>query len=197
VDETAAGMGSPQRSWLGEADYLALEERATVRHEYVAGIAYAMAGAGERHNRIALNLAVALRAAARGTACGVYISDMKLRLDAGPAFYYPDVMLSCEAAQPDTLFKTAPQLLAEVLSPSTAAIDTREKLQAYLGLASLRYYLMIDSERPAVSYYLRGPAGDWLLGTLEPGDQLEVECGPVRTALSLAGLYEDTGLSVA
>jgi hypothetical protein len=75
-------MGSPQRSWLGEADYLALEERATVRHEYVAGNAYAIAGAGERHNRIALNLAVALRAAARGTACGVYISAMKLRLDA-------------------------------------------------------------------------------------------------------------------
>jgi Uma2 family endonuclease len=106
-------------------------------------------------------------------------------------------MLSCEPAQPDTLFKTAPQLIAEVLLPSTAVIDTREKLQAYLGLASLRYYLMVDSERVALSYYLRAPSGDWLLGVLEPAEQLQIECGPVRTALSLADLYEDTGLAVA
>jgi Uma2 family endonuclease len=190
-------MGSPQRSRLDEPDYLALEQGAAIRHEYVAGIAYAMAGAGERHNRIALNLAVALRAAARGTPCGVYVSDMKLRIDTGPVFYYPDVMVSCEPAQPDSLFKTTPQLVAEVLSPSTAAIDTREKLQAYLGLASLRYYLMIDSERAAVSYYLRAPGEDWLLGTLEPGERIRIECGPVQAALTLADLYEDTGLAVA
>jgi Uma2 family endonuclease len=187
-------MGTPQRKWLDEQDYMALERGAGVRHEYVAGVAYAMAGAGERQHRIALNLAVQLRAAARGTPCGVYISDMKLRIDAGPVYYYPDVMLSCEPAQSDTLFKRAPQLLAEVLSPSTAMIDAREKLQAYLALASLRYYLMVDSERVAVNYYVRAPSGEWLLGALESGEQIEVGCGPVRVALRLADIYEDTGL---
>ena len=123
-------MGHPQRQWLDERDYLAREAVATERHEYVAGVAYAKASGSERHNRIAGNLAVQLRSAARGTGCGVYISDMKLRVAGGRAYYYPDVMLSCEPAAPDAVFKDTPCLVAEVLSPSTAAIDTREKLQA-------------------------------------------------------------------
>lgn len=190
-------MGSPQSKWLDERDYLALEVGATQRHEYVAGIAYAMAGAGERHNRIALNLAVQLRAAARGSSGGVYISDMKLRIDSGPVYYYPDVMLSCEPAQPDTLFKESPGLVAEVMSPTTAAIDTREKLRAYLGIASLRYYLLVDSERAAVSYYVRGESGEWLAGTLEGGEKVAVDCGPIPAALSLPAIYEDTGLPMS
>lgn len=188
-------MGSPQRKWLNEQDYLALERGAAVRHEYVAGIAYAMAGAGERHNRIAGNLFVLLRVAARGTPCGVYISDMKLRVGSAPAYYYPDVMVSCETAQPDTLFKSAPELVAEVLSPSTTAIDTREKLQAYLGIASLRYYLMIDSERVGVNYYVRSADGEWLLASLDPGEELRVECGAVRVSIGLTDVYADTGLT--
>jgi Uma2 family endonuclease len=190
-------MGHPQRQWLEEREYLAREAAAAERHEYVAGVAYAMAGAGERHNRIALNLAVLLRSAARGTACGVYISDMKLRIAGGSAYYYPDVMLSCEPAAPDALYKDAPYLVAEVLSPSTAAIDTREKLQAYCGIESLRYYLLVESERAAVSYRIRGADGEWLSASLDPGERIEVECGPVRASLGLPGIYEDTGLAAA
>jgi Uma2 family endonuclease len=190
-------MGHPQRQWLEELDYLAREAAAAERHEYVAGVAYAMAGAGERHNRIAGNLFAALRSAARGTGCGVYISDMKLRVAGGRAYYYPDVMLSCEPAAPDAVFKDAPCLVAEVLSPSTAAIDTREKLQAYCAVESLRYYLLVDSERAAVSYRVRGSGGEWLVATLDPGERIEIECGPVRASLGLGEIYEDTGLAAA
>ena len=188
-------MGHPQRQWLEEREYLAREAVATERHEYVAGVAYAMAGAGERHNRIALNLAVQLRAAARGTSCGVYISDMKLRVAGGRSYYYPDVMLSCEAANPDVTFKDAPCVVAEVLSPTTAAIDTREKLQAYSAIESLRYYLLVESERAAVRYRVRSADGEWLDAVLDPGEQIEIECGPVRASLGLAAIYEDTGLA--
>ncbi|MGH9577174.1 MAG: Uma2 family endonuclease, partial [Terriglobales bacterium] len=168
---------------------------AAERHEYVAGVAYAMAGAGERHNRIALNLAVQLRSATRGTGCGVYISDMKLRIAGGRAYYYPDVMLSCEPAAPDAVYKDAPCLVAEVLSPSTGAIDTREKLQAYCGIESLPYYLLVDSERASVSYRIRGAGGEWLAATLDPGERLEIECGSVRASFGLGEIYEDSGLA--
>jgi len=190
-------MGSPQRQWLDERSYLEREAAASVRHEYADGVAYAMAGAGERDNRVALNLAVHLRAAARGTGCGVYISDMKLRVGGGRAIYYPDVMLSCEPAAPDAVYKEAPCLVAEILSPSTAAIDTREKLQAYRAIPGLRYYVLVDSERVAVSYHVRGPDGEWLAATLDPGERIAIECGPVRASLGLPELYEDTDPAAA
>jgi len=79
-------MGSPQRQWLGERSYLEREAAASARHEYADGVAYAMAGAGERHNRIAGNLFAALRTAVRSTGCGVYISAMKLRVGGGRAY---------------------------------------------------------------------------------------------------------------
>ena len=190
-------MGHPQKQWLEEREYLAREAAAAERHEYVAGVAYAMAGAGERHNRIAGNLFAALRVAARRTGCGVYISDMKLRVAGARAYYYPDVMLSCEPATPDAVYKDAPCLVAEVLSPSTAATDTREKLQAYCGIESLRYYLLVDSERAAVGYHIRSAGGEWLAATLDPGERLEIECGAVRASLGLGEIYEDTGLMAA
>ncbi len=155
------------------------------------------AAAGEWHNRIALNLSVLLRSAARGTGCGVYISDMKLRIAGGRAYYYPDFMLNCEPATPEVIFKDAPCLVAEVLSPSTAAVDMREKLQAYCAIESLRYYLLVDSERVAASYRVRAANGEWLAATLDPGERLEVECGALRASLGLAEIYEDTGLAAA
>ncbi len=190
-------MGAPERRLLDERDYLAREAAATSRHEYVGGIVYAMAGAGERHNRIGLNLAVALRIAARGTPCGVYVPQMKLHVEHAASYYYPDVMLSCEPANPQTAVKERPCLLAEVLSPATAAIDTREKLLAYRGIPSLHYYLIVDSERVAVTYYVRDrAAGEWLSASLDPGERPTVQCGGVRAELTLAGIYEDTGLPV-
>ena len=190
-------MGKPQSRLLDEREYLEREMVAAERREFVHGVAYAMAGAGERHNRMALNLAVQLRMAARGTPCGVYVSDMKLRIAGAHAYYYPDVMASCEPAAPDAVFKEAPCFVAEVLSPSTAAIDTREKLHAYRGIEALRYYLVADSERVSVAYYLRGDDGAWLAASLDPGERLEIECGPLRAALTLAAIYEDTGLAVS
>ena len=189
-------MGKRRSRLLDEGEYLEREAAATERREFVHGVAYAMAGAGERHKRIALNLAVQLRMAARGTRCGVYVCDMKLRIAAAHAYYYPDVMASWEPAAPDAVFKETPCFLAEVLSPSTATIDTREKLHAYRGVEALRYYLVADSERVSVAYYVRGEDGAWLSASLDPGERLDIECGPLRAALSLDAIYEDTGLAV-
>jgi len=189
-------MGTPQRRTLTEREYLDREAQAAERHEYVDGIAYAMAGAGERQNRIAGNVFVALRLAARGTPCGVYVSDMKLRVAHAAAYYYPDVMMSCEPASPETAVKEAPCFIAEVFSPSTAATDTREKLHAYRGIETLRYYVVVDSDRVSVAYHVRGEDGGWLAASLDLGERLEVVCGPVRASLALASIYEDTGLAL-
>lgn len=176
-------------------EYLAGEDSADVRHEYVAGEVYAMAGAGEQHNRIALNTAFQLRSRARGGGCGVFMSDMKLRVRAGERFYYPDVMLVCDATDDHTHYKDRPCLIAEVLSPATEATDRREKWLAYKAIPSLHYYLMIAADRQSVEYYQRDEAGEWQGAVLDGEQTLQVSCrgeGVIFQAeLCLGDIYED------
>ena len=172
-------------------EYLDGELRSSVRHEYLAGQVYAMAGAGERHNRIALNVAFQLRAAARGGPCGVFMSDMKVRVRQGERFYYPDVALVCDARDQAEYYKDSPCLIAEVLSPSTEMIDRREKWLAYQEMPALRYYLMIGSEQPEIEYYQRNAENGWLMGRLEPGETLTVACEGYLARLRFEDIFED------
>lgn len=176
-------------------DYLRNEEASQTKHEFVDGQVFAMAGAGERHNRIAGNAFFHFRSAARGTPCGVFIADMKLRIAEQNSFYYPDVMLACQPDDDHPHYKVAPCILVEVLSPSTAATDRREKSHAYRGLSSLNAYLMIDSEQRQVDYFLRDADGNWAIGNLEAGEVLNLKCGGLAIPLSLDDLYEDVDLA--
>ncbi|TXH77407.1 MAG: Uma2 family endonuclease, partial [Thiothrix sp.] len=138
-------MSAVQKILLSPEEYLAGEALAEFRHEYVAGEVYAMAGASERHNRITLNIAFQLRAKARGSQCGVFMNDMKLRIQQGERFYYPDVMLGCSQEDSHEFYKDKPCLIAEVLSPSTETTDRREKWLAYAQIPSLHYYLLVET----------------------------------------------------
>jgi Uma2 family endonuclease len=177
-------------------EYLSMEAEATAKHEYVAGEIYAMAGASERHNRIALNIGFHFRAATRGKTCVAYMADMKLRLMTQNIFYYPDVMLVCDRDDDHPLYKTAPCILVEVLSPSTVTTDKREKWLAYRSLPSLKAYLMVDCEVRRAEYYLREETGDWQHASLEENDVLHLGCGDIRIALTLDDLYEDVDVPV-
>jgi Uma2 family endonuclease len=185
-------MSQPRKvQILSEEEYLATEESAAVRHEYVDGQIFAMAGAGKRHNRIVTNLAFHLRGPARGGPCGVYVNDMKLRLEWRKSFYYPDVMLGCERDDSHDLYLERPCLVAEVLSPSTETVDKREKLNAYQSMPSLRYILLVSSSSADATYYVRNAADEWEIARLEENEVLLVECGGYRAALSLEDIYED------
>jgi Uma2 family endonuclease len=176
-------------------DYLANELRADVRHEYVEGQVYAMAGGTRRHNRITMNAGSRLLEAARGGDCEVYQSDMKVRLQnqAGdrPVFYYPDVVVACEPeSDADELYLRRPCLIVEVLSRSTENTDRREKWFAYSGIPSLRYYVMVHSERREAGYYARSPAGEWETADLENDEVLEIDCPGLQIELTLDQLFE-------
>jgi Uma2 family endonuclease len=182
-----------QRLPIGVADYLEGEQASPIRHEYVAGQVFAMAGAGANHNRISLNIAFHLRSATRGTPCGVFISDMKVRVAAHDAFYYPDVLLTCDPTDRESLYKGAPCLIAEVLSPSTEVTDRREKLLAYRALEALRYYLLVSQDRRLVELYRRDGEGGWRYEVIEDGE-LAFDCGDLAIAFTLADIYEDVAL---
>ena len=170
-------------------DYLAGETLSTIRHEYVAGEVFAMAGATEEHATIAGNLFALLRSQVRGGPCRVYIADMKLRVEAADAFFYPDVFVTCDARDAaESLAKRHPSLICEVLSETTEAYDRGGKFAAYRTLEGLSEYLLIDSRHRAVEVFHRQPDG-WLLAPVAPDGWLELKSLGFRCGID--ALYED------
>lgn len=158
---------------LTEDDYLACEARASVRHEFVNGSLYAMAGGSARHNRVSGNLYARLLQSA-GDHYQPFIADMKLRVELGAAYYYPDVMLVCDPLDTEAYFKTSPCMVAEVLSPGTELTDRREKWAAYQNLPSLHNYLLLAQDRPHIEVFQRVNVRQWGLTVLGLDDTLEI-----------------------
>lgn len=124
-------------------DYLAGELDSPIKHEYLGGAVYAMAGARNRHNRIATNTLVAIGVRLRGQPCQPCNSDTKIRvrLPTQTRFYYPDASVVCQPNSDDESFQDHPAVIAEVLSKKTRRIDEVEKKDAYLTIPSLGVYL--------------------------------------------------------
>jgi Uma2 family endonuclease len=173
---------------LSVEEYLALEATTGVKHEYVLGQVYALAGASEAHNRIALNIAAALLSAARARGCRVVGSDQKL--EAGDhLFYYPDVQVLCDPTDDDPLVKRRPCAIVEVSSERTEAIYRREKLLVYRGIPSLLTYLIVAQDRREVTVHFRDTSATWQTRQALGSDSVEMGCLG-NYALSLDGVYE-------
>jgi Uma2 family endonuclease len=177
---------------LSVEEYLAREEKSEIRHEYVAGYVFAMAGATDAHNIIAGNVHARVRPHLRRSGCRVYMVDMKLRVEAVDAFYYPDVMVTCEAFAAKSVFKSKPILLVEVLSPGTALTDRREKLSAYFKLKSLIEYVLISQDKRQVEVYRRDKRGKVQMLVLGADNEVRFESLPNGAlTLTMDDIYED------
>lgn len=184
-------IASPEHPYLTPDQYLKMEEQSPIKHEYIDGQIYAMAGASDPHVTIALNLATLLRSHVRGSGCRVYISDMKARIESLNRFYYPDVMVTCDPRDQETsTYKRFPTLIVEVLSDSTEAFDRGDKFADYQELDSLREYVLINTKRQRVDCFRRREEGQWVLQFYTP-IQNEVKLESVGFTGTLATLYED------
>lgn len=155
------------------ADYLRWEAEQPEKHEYVRGETFAMGGASRRHVTISGNVFAALDAALEGTPCRTYMADMKLQAAADDAYFYPDVLVTCD---PDDhkadQFMRSPTLVIEVLSPATAAYDRGDKFAAYRRIPSLKEFVLIDPDRPRIEHYRRTQADRWELQEIAPDQPL-------------------------
>jgi Uma2 family endonuclease len=172
-------------------EYLRMEERATVRHEYVAGRVYAMSGVTIRHSLIVGNVYAKLRAAAAGGSCRVVFTDVKVRVSQD-VFYYPDLAVACEPVGEEDIYLREPCLVGEVTSPSTATRDHREKLLSYRQLPSLRSYLIVAQSRRKVERRWRSDDGMWRSEVIAGTGSFDVPCP--ATMLSLDEIYEGVTL---
>ena len=191
-------MKSDRYQPISEDDYLALEARSSVRHEYVAGEVFAMTGASIRHNVIAGNIYTAIRQHLRGTPCRAVMESVKLRLREESSVFYPDVMVTCEPQlhelSAEQQIVEEPVLVLEVLSPATEGIDRREKLRAYRTLPSLKEYVLVSQDFIKVEIFRRREDIGWDIVTYEAGD--DVRFSSIELELPMLEVYFEAGLEI-
>lgn len=176
-------------AYIEMEDYLALEHASRYKHEYLDGVIYAiqgepvrgMTGGSVTHANLLRNIGFALHVRLKGTRCSVAMSDLRLRVSAADAIFYPDIFVHCNAlpnpAQTTELDDA--RLVVEVLSPTTQRFDRGAKLAAYRQLPGLQHIMLVSSMEEAAWACQRVPA-DAVWSALEPW--------PHGTVLPLAGL---------
>ena len=153
-----------------------------------------MSGGTRNHNRISGNFFKLLDDALLDRPCDVYIADVKVQVEPGQKYFYPDVVVTCDKRDDDAQFVQFPCLIIEVLSPSTEAIDRGAKFARYRQFSSLQEYVLVQTSQPGVEVFRRNDRGQWVLSEYTLEDSLHLESIDVHIAI--ADLYRQVEFDV-
>lgn len=183
-------MGLPKlKTKLSVEDYLEGEKTSQIRHEYVDGEVYQMAGASDRHHRISANIFISLDNHLENSDCEAFMFDMKFKVDK-TTFYYPDVFVTCEENPESAFYREHPVLIIEVLSPSTQQTDKREKLRTYQQIPTVQEYIIVEQDKIKLEIHRRQPDGRWITYYYDESDRDEIiEFQSVGLQLNLDEIY--------
>ncbi|WP_448605070.1 Uma2 family endonuclease [Thermoleptolyngbya sp.] len=183
-------VAEPQSHRLSPQEYLDWEATQDIKHEYLDGEVFAMTGGTIAHNLISGNFYALLKSHLRGKGCRIFIADVKVQVSERGAYFYPDVMVSCdERDRPAVNLIQHPCLIVEVLSPTTEAFDRGEKFRRYRQLSTLQEYVLIDATQISVDRFRRLSETHWELQSFAAEDTLELTSIDWQGAIAL--LYED------
>ena len=142
-------------------EYIQYELTADCRHEYINGKRFKMSGEKDINNDIAFEIGVLLRPL-KAKEFSIHIESVKVAIPGGSKFYYPDVFITKEPRSANNRYiKYEPELIIEVLSPSTYNTDTVDKYIAYTTIPSLNYYLLVEPETVYVVVYSKTAENQW------------------------------------
>lgn len=173
-------------------EYLALEEASNIKHEFLRGEIYAMAGGTPEHAALGVAVSAALLTQLRGGKCRVYSSDLRLRVLATGLATYPDVTVVCGPSERDPANRATvlnPRVVIEVLSPSTEDYDRGEKLDHYKQIPSLAAVVLVDYGKRRIESHQRATDGTWRSLVAEDGATLPIEA--VGAQLEVDAIYDD------
>ncbi len=184
-------MATQPKGFLTPEQYLEIERKAEFKSEYYDGEMFAMAGAPEAHNLIALSISSQLYAQVRHRRCRAYQSDMRVQTPSG-LYTYPDVVVVCGEPRflddrRGTLLN--PSLIVEVLSPSTEAYDRGRKFEHYRSIESVTEYLLVATDRIHTDLFIKQPNGEWVLRDASRSEET-IELRSVNCSLVLGEIYE-------
>lgn len=182
----------PERQWLTLEEWRTLERASDVKHEYIDGAVYAMAGGSQAHSAIAANIITALTLSFGDGPCIAYTSDLATRVSAS-RYTYADVVVSCgepELASREAMELQTPRVVFEVLSESTERKDRGRTWDDYRQCESLQEYVLVGTEYQRIEVFRRTDEGWGLYRIPGPGD--EVELASIDVRLAVAALYRRT-----
>jgi len=172
------------------AEHLAREQETGLKHEFLKGAIYAMAGGTPEHARLIAELGFLLRGALDPKRCRVFSSELKIKVGPTELFTYPDVTVVCgelERSSEDNNAVTNPKLVVEVLSHSTEAYDRGGGWAHYQRISSLEAHVLVGQIPQRLEIYERQPNGDFVHRVAAAGESLPIAC--LNTRLSVDALY--------
>jgi Uma2 family endonuclease len=156
---------NPERRYTLE-EYFELERTSEERFEFLDGEIFCMSGGSPAHERIIRNMLVQLTNRIGSRGCEAFTSNTRIKVPSAPPYRYADVSALCDEAQFEEIggvdALVNPQLIVEVLSPSTEAYDRGNKLLHYKSISALREYLLVAQHEPHVTHLLKQDAGLWV-----------------------------------
>ncbi|MFH7030046.1 MAG: Uma2 family endonuclease [Heteroscytonema crispum UTEX LB 1556] len=180
---------SKNQFYISPEDYLEGEVVSPIKHEYRQGHVYAMVGAKKPHIIIANNLVTLFTNHLDDSRCIVLNSDIKVRLEEANCYYYPDVAVTCDQRDTNSIddFILYPSLVIEVLSPSTAAFDRGEKFADYQTSPLLKEYVLINQSEISVECFRLSESGNWVSQIYKQGS--EVYFASIDFRCNIASIY--------
>ena len=178
-----------KESLMSESEYLAFEEKSKIKHEFMDGEIFAMAGGKRYHSLTISNIARYLGNQLDNKPCEVHTSDLRVRLR-DSHYVYPDVVVACNLQLMQNVFDTLenPQIIFEVLSKSTAFRDKLEKRMDYMDLESLTDYVIVHQTDMRVEHYERVSQKEWTLRIYDQAAQ-SFNLNSIECSLSLGQIY--------
>ena len=183
----------PDRTLMSAEEYLAWEPTQEERYEYWDGEVVAMTGGTRNHSRITFNFSKLLDDALVDRPCEMYMADVKVQVEPGRKYFYPDVVVTCDDRDNDPQLVQFPCLIVEVLSPSTEAVDRGIKFSKCRQFLTLQEYVLVQVEQPGVEIFRRNQQGQWVLSEYALGDSLQLES--VNVEIAIADLYRQVKFS--
>ena len=161
------------------AQYVALENESTTKHEFFDGEIYAMAGGSEDHSALAANVIAALVNAVGDRPCRVHTSDLRIYVEQVGLATFPDGAVICGAFQqhapsPESTALN-PLIVLEVTSDSSEEHDTGGKLEAYRTIPTLREYIIVSHRERRITIHGRDADGVWRTRVAIAGGKIALE----------------------
>jgi Uma2 family endonuclease len=177
---------------MGKREFLAWVQEHEGRYELAGNRVVMMPGGSRGHAILVRRLATALERRLDGSRRMVLTSDFGV--DVGPSTVrYPDVVVDAVGGGFKDLAATAPALIAEVVSSSSAREDVGAKVEEYVRLPSLLAYLVVAQDEAKVHLWARGADGFPSGPKIVKGSDAVIEVAPLAIGLPLAEIYAGIG----